>query len=300
VWEDQAPSADAGDDVSVHCESNGFALVQLDGSGSSDADGDPLDYYWSWTIDQQEYAAEGVAPVIQLPLGKHTITLIVSDGIVDSDPTAMTVTVYNTVPMANAGTDCKVYLGFESPLAQVTLDGSGSGDADGHELAYKWYLGDTLLSEEASPTISLAAGDYTITLIVNDGIEDSTADEVAVKVVKPVRAAVMVLPGALNLKNHERYVWMIMDLPRGISLSQLDKQFGYFVLPGQVEPAWVGYLGGWNPTVMARVEFKQLESYLHAGRMNVTFYGRLNGGRYIGGSANVFVLDPPDKKHGKK
>jgi hypothetical protein len=300
VWEDQKPIADAGEDISIHCEPNGLALVQLDGSGSSDADNDPLDYHWSWTIGEQSYTAEGATPIIQLPLGSHEITLIVNDGIVDSEPNTVNVTVYNTTPVANAGADVKAYLGFEGDSVDVVLDGSESSDDDGDVLTYQWYLDDILLVEGVNPTVSLPVGEHAITLIVNDGLEDSQADEVVVIVVGPVCARVIVLPCVLNLKSHEEYIWIMMDLPCGISLSGLDKTYGYFVLPGQIRPTWVGYTGGWDPKVMARVEKEALQPYLHTGNIKLTFYGRLKDGRYIGGSDRVQVINPPDNKHGKK
>jgi hypothetical protein len=299
VWEDQEPIANAGEDVSVHCELNGFAAVQLDGSGSSDADNDPLTYHWNWAIDQQAFTAEGVAPMIQLPIGIHEITLIVNDGIVGSEPNTVTVTVYNAAPEADAGVDITAYLGFGGDTVDVTLDGSGSSDSDGDALIYKWYQGESLLAEGVNPTVSLPAGVHTITLIVNDGIEDSQADEMAVTVDGPVAARVKAVPCVLNLKSHDKYLWIMMDLPRGISMAQMDRKYGYFVLPGQIRPSWVGYVGGWCPKVMVRVEKDILRPYLHTGRMELTFYGRLKDGRYIGGCDKIQVINPPDKKNGK-
>jgi hypothetical protein len=70
-----------------------LAEVTLDGSGSSDEDGDELTYHWSWTIESNTYEAEGVNPTIELPAGEHTITLIVNDGWKDSEPNDVVITV---------------------------------------------------------------------------------------------------------------------------------------------------------------------------------------------------------------
>ena len=118
-------------------------------------------------------------------------------------------------------------------------------------------------------------------MIVNDGIEDSPADEVVVTVVGPVEGRVKVVPSVLNLKSRNQYIWIMMDLPQGITPSMVDKQYGYFVLPGQICPEWMVCAGGRCGKVMARVEMKQLRQYLHTGRMELTFYGRLKDGRYI-------------------
>jgi len=70
------PVADAGLDQTVEQTSYAGAEVTLDGSGSSDPDGDPLTYLWTWDSE----SATGVSPVITFPLGPTTVTLEVSDG----------------------------------------------------------------------------------------------------------------------------------------------------------------------------------------------------------------------------
>jgi len=45
-----------------------------------------LTYLWSWTIDGNDYEANGVKSTIELPIGQYVISLIVNDGIVDSEP----------------------------------------------------------------------------------------------------------------------------------------------------------------------------------------------------------------------
>jgi hypothetical protein len=85
-------SVDAGADITVNAGVEG-AEVQLDASGSYDVDGDELEYYWSWEIAGEIYEANGVNPIIELPVGVHTIELIVNDGIVDSEPGGVIVTI---------------------------------------------------------------------------------------------------------------------------------------------------------------------------------------------------------------
>jgi len=90
----QPPIADAGEDQVIEQDSLGGASVTLDGSGSSDPDGDPLTYSWTWTGD----SAIGESPIISLPLGATTITLVVNDGTVDSAPDTVIITVQDTTP----------------------------------------------------------------------------------------------------------------------------------------------------------------------------------------------------------
>lgn len=87
------PVAEAGPDQTVEQDSHAGATVQLDGSGSYDPDGDPLQYKWSWPGG----VAMGVSPTIVLPLGTTTVTLSVSDGDhVGTD--TVNITVVDTTP----------------------------------------------------------------------------------------------------------------------------------------------------------------------------------------------------------
>ena len=86
------PVANAGPDQTVEQAYYQGANVTLDGSGSSDANGDPLTYSWTWSGGSDT----GVSPTVSLPLGTTTITLVVNDGTVDSDPDTVDITVEDT------------------------------------------------------------------------------------------------------------------------------------------------------------------------------------------------------------
>ena len=85
------PVADAGMDQFVYAFVNGYTLVDLDGTGSYDADGDALEYFWY--NDANELIATGAEPNVVLPVGEHVFDLIVNDGLEDSEPNSCTVTV---------------------------------------------------------------------------------------------------------------------------------------------------------------------------------------------------------------
>lgn len=72
----QPPVADAGADQTVQCTSRSGAKVRLDGSGSSDPDGDPLTFTWTGPFG----TLTGKHVKTKLPVGEHTITLTVDDG----------------------------------------------------------------------------------------------------------------------------------------------------------------------------------------------------------------------------
>lgn len=89
------PIADAGPDQMVSAGAGNLATnIQLDGSGSYDPSGRSLSYRWNWTVNNQNWQATGVRPVIPwLPLGKTVVTLVVSNGLQDSQPDTVTIEV---------------------------------------------------------------------------------------------------------------------------------------------------------------------------------------------------------------
>lgn len=71
------PTADAGPDQSVvDADRDGSENVQLDGSGSADADGRVVSFDWS---ENGKSLAQGAQPRVNLTVGRHVITLTVTD-----------------------------------------------------------------------------------------------------------------------------------------------------------------------------------------------------------------------------
>ncbi len=183
-----APLANAGKDRTV---STGVAVV-LDGSQSTDADGDELSY--KWTLLRSRIGA-GLSIVDNTSVnasftpkvnGTYTIQLVVNDGTVDSQIDTVTITavteLVNTPPIANAGLDKSAFIG--SP---VFLDGSKSSDAQGDTLTYLWSsLSQPEGSDFVIADISAAkttftpdvAGEYVFQLTVSDGVNESVTDTV--------------------------------------------------------------------------------------------------------------------------
>ena len=73
----QPPVAVPGPDQTVECSGPQGSTVTLDGSGSSDPDGDALQYVWTWG---QNGRAVGMQASVTLPLGMTIVTLTVDDG----------------------------------------------------------------------------------------------------------------------------------------------------------------------------------------------------------------------------
>ncbi len=187
----QPPLAQAGPDQTVDAGD----LVQLNGAGSSDPEGQPLTYSWSLTRPAGSSAAlsnaTAVAPSFTADVdGSYSATLVVNDGNSDSAPDTVIITAEtDDPPVADAGPDQDVAAG-----ALVNLDGSASFDPEGQPLTYAW----TMASKPGGSNASLAGattatpsftadldGSYTITLVVNDGVFDSAPDSVLVIATSP-------------------------------------------------------------------------------------------------------------------
>jgi hypothetical protein len=170
------PVASAGSNQTVATG----ATVKLDGSKSSDPDGDKLTFLWSLlTVPAGSKAVlsgmSSVSPTFVADVGgSFVIQLTVSDGISSSSAkvTAMAITT-NLPPVANAGANQTVTTG-----STVKLDGSRSNDPDGDTLTFSWKLvanppkSSATLSDStiASPAfIADQPGAYTAQLTVSDG-----------------------------------------------------------------------------------------------------------------------------------
>lgn len=184
--ENSAPIADAGPDQAAQLN----ATITLDGSGSSDPDGDPLTYAWSFVSRPTGSSAVLNNPAAVRPSfdvdrpGTYVVQLIVNDGARNSAPDTATISTVNAPPIARAGQDLTRLVG-----QLVTLDGSGSSDPEGAPLSYAWAFvsrptGSTVaLSSPSSPTPSFRIdlpGDYVVSLTVSDGVLSSAPDTVTV------------------------------------------------------------------------------------------------------------------------
>ena len=182
------PVANAGPDL------GNIALgtrITLNGRSSSDADGDPLTFAWTFVSKPAGSAAALANPNRESPAftvdraGDYIVQLIVNDGTVNSAPDRVTISTDNVAPVANAGPDQSGV----APGSTITLDGSGSSDANGDPLTYSWTfvsIPDSSLavlvgSTTVSPTFTVdLPGDYVVQLIVHDGTVGSATDSVTI------------------------------------------------------------------------------------------------------------------------
>jgi hypothetical protein len=189
-----APVANAGSAQSVSTA----AVVTLNGTGSTDANGDTLTYRWTLTSKPTSSTAALSSATVASPTftadlaGSYVASLVVNDSKVDSTNTStvtITASAANSAPVANAGPVQTV--SRTGGTVTVTLTGAGSTDANSDTLTYKWTVGyqpatssiTLLLPTTVSPTFAATvAGIYVFTLVVNDGKVDSAVSTVAITV----------------------------------------------------------------------------------------------------------------------
>lgn len=191
-----APNANAGSGQNVPVG----VVVTLDGSASGDPDSKPGPLSYEWSLLSKPAASglttgaisgrfAAIAVFTPDAPGNYQFNLHVSDTDLASDATVIiTALSANIPPVANAGPDKATWRG-----TAVTLDGSGSSDADNgpSPLSYGWSFvslatGSTLANSNISgvntamPSFTPDKGGvYVLALTVSDGAASST-DNVAV------------------------------------------------------------------------------------------------------------------------
>jgi len=141
-------------------EVTGAGYVALDGSASTDPEGEALTYTWEQiagptvTLDNIDQAQTGFTLNTTDKDVDLTFRLVVKDGELNSDPFVFTIkhkaegsVVENQKPTAVAKFPNEI-----TGAATVTLDGSGSVDPEGEALSYKW-------EQIAGPQVNLTADD---------------------------------------------------------------------------------------------------------------------------------------------
>ncbi|MBV9609817.1 MAG: choice-of-anchor D domain-containing protein, partial [Acidobacteria bacterium] len=194
---DVGPVANAGPNQLVAVGAN----VQLDGSESTDVDGNRITYAWAFTSKPAGSSASISDPTLVNPTfvadlaGDYVLKLTVDDGKGHTSSASVTVSTKAIKPFADAGLNQSV-----APGATVNLDGSSSASGDGSALTYEWsftYLPSGSKAALSSATAAKpvftadASGIYVLQLTVTDknGATDTATVFVSTFNVPPVADA---------------------------------------------------------------------------------------------------------------
>ncbi|MCK7597280.1 glycosyl hydrolase family 18 protein [Microbulbifer sp. CAU 1566] len=175
----RAPSAHAGDDQMVVTP----ATVTLNGTGSSDPDGDALTYSWTQvqgttvTLSDSTSASPSFSAAAVSAEEVLVFALTVSDGSL-SDDTPDQVSIFllpedaNTPPEVSVAPSVTIAEGASS-----TITATGT-DADGDTLTYTWSGMETGSGESITVTAPQVDQDttFTLTVTVSDGLDSVSAD----------------------------------------------------------------------------------------------------------------------------
>jgi hypothetical protein len=132
-WQHHQPIADAGEDVTAYAWVDGYVEIKLNGTGSYDADGVELEYFWY--NDANELIATGAEPNVLFGAGEYVIHLIVNDGIDDSEPDTCEVTVIKAIEAEAKLTPQSLNRKSNRPhvIGRLELDGISAADIDLNE-----------------------------------------------------------------------------------------------------------------------------------------------------------------------
>lgn len=179
-----APLAHAGDDLEVNERNEGL----LDGTASSDTDGNPITYIWSSDFlilnDTSSQTPVFIAPEVKTDTTVW-ITLVVNDGKLNSKPDSVQVTIkqVNRMPVAVASDDLIVNEG-----EQIEFDGYGSFDPDGDILTYIWSAESLIITDPNQVVANIIAPKveenttFPLVLVVTDGEMYSAPDTIYISI----------------------------------------------------------------------------------------------------------------------
>lgn len=210
--ENAAPVAYAGDDQVLQSTGVTIALGDQPNVPGYDPDGDAISYCWTMIE-----APEGSAAILDNPAaawptfvadryGTYVFELVVTDKLgAASEPDTVTISCENIAPVADAGANQAAMEGDT-----IQLDGSASHDANGDSLTYHWSLvsvpaGSAAVvstpDQVAANFVADLPGTYAVSLVVNDGLLDSTPSNITIEAISYYDAAVAASFEVMNAFN---------------------------------------------------------------------------------------------------
>jgi len=305
-WEEQdgwvtnaPPVADAGPDQTVECACRSTGTkVTLDGTGSSDPDGDPLiSYTWTGPFVEGQGTVIGATPTITLNgcLGIYEITLVVNDGNDDSDPDIVTVTVVDTTP---PDITCP---------GDTTIEAMGPDGVPIDDERIQTFLAGVSASDSCDPEPDIAddapaeflPGDTEITFTATDASGNFSTCQSTVTVVEAAEACLRIIPRIINRDGILEKILAVIRFPVGTTAEDIDISQPLIIYPGTSPIAieatsqrivtWYRW-GTLRVSVFASFPKDDVTAGIpENGPAELMVIGRFTGGQYFYGFDNVWI-----------
>jgi hypothetical protein len=200
----RAPTADAGPDQTVEATSATGANVTLDGSGSSDPDGDGLTYAWTGAFG----TTSGVNPSVNLPLGPNDVSLVVNDGTVDSPSVTVRITVRDTTPPTVSVSQSPLASGngWNNTNVEVTFQGS---DVNG--------VSDPVTCNLSPQLIASEGANQPVNASCTDAANNSTPGSTQVSIDKTLPVASVSCPATVQIGANAQALVSVSDALSGVA-----------------------------------------------------------------------------------
>jgi hypothetical protein len=193
------PTANAGPDVTAECTSYTTTAVALNGTGSSDPDGDTLTYTWS-APGVSFNDATSATPVGQFPEGTTLVTLKVSDGFATATDTVVVTVEDTTAPEIFCPVD-------------VTAECTGNSGVDKNDPQLAAFFGGVSAIDICDSAITITndapnhipLGDTVVTFTATDAAGNSSSCSATITVVDTSAPTIIasVTPTVLWPPNHK-------------------------------------------------------------------------------------------------
>jgi PKD repeat protein len=146
--------------------------VTFSSSGSSDPEGKPLTYRWTFGDGSALATSANPAHSYQTA-GSYSAQLTISDGTNSATSAVITIKVGNQPPTVHIASDVNT---GRPPLA-VAFSSAGSSDPEGQSLTYSWNFGDgSPISNAANPSHTYQNnGTFAAKLTVSDGVNSASS-----------------------------------------------------------------------------------------------------------------------------